>query len=406
MKIGFITRETPFSKRCGGIGTYIWDNAQKLNKLGHSVVIITASDQVNEKRIEFHDGIKVIFLNGADFFIGNQGKLSLIYSKIRSITKYKSYRKIISNCIEDLIDENKLDIVEFAEYGNESFIWKKLSRRIPMIIRLHTPSIMVRKTQKTLNPFLMPLKFIFANLELKAILDSNAISSPSLAMANFFKDTLDMHLKNLHIIYNGINPDEWSMPLHENNNKQFTIFSAGSVVNSKGYGELFQACLELNNEGYEIKLNIAGSIGNLGRELNLKKLKNPSLKWFNLLGNLDRKSLAKHYNNANVVCFPSWWENLPMVCLEAMASGAIVIGGREGGMSEIIDDGLDGFLVEPKNVPKLKKTIKKIFNLNKSEGFKFKVNAKQKINEKFNSNNITHDQINFYRKCIKEFEKK
>ena len=37
-----------------------------------------------------------------------------------------------------------------------------------------------------------------------------------------------------------------------------------------------------------------------------------------------------------------------MVCIEAMAQGAIVIGSNSGGMSEIMEDGRSGFLLPPK----------------------------------------------------------
>lgn len=403
MKVGFVTRETPFSKRCGGIGTYIWDNAKALSKLGHEVTIIAASDQIDSGNVKWHDGIRIIFLDGADYFIGNNDKFSLIYSKIRSVTKYKSYRRKVAVCLEKLIDENKIDIVEFAEYGNESFVWKKMPRRIPMIIRLHTPSIMIRKTQKTMNPFFNPLKYFFARLELNSIEYADAVSSPSKAMASFFSDVLGINLPKLKLIYNGVNASEWlSMP-KENNNQRFTIFSAGSIVKQKGYVELFNACSELNAEGYEVDLKIAGSIGKLGRELLLKKQSNSSLDWFNLLGILNRSELAQLYNSADVVCIPSWWENFNMVCLEAMASKAIVIGGSKGGMSEIIDNGKDGFLVEPKNVFLLKKMIVNIMNLSVKSQDSLRKNAMQKINYNFDSNKIAHNQINFYKQRIEEF---
>lgn len=53
----------------------------------------------------------------------------------------------------------------------------------------------------------------------------------------------------------------------------------------------------------------------------------------------------KMYTEVDIVCIPSWWENMPMACIEAMLCGAIVIGTDTGGISEIITDSLNGFLV-------------------------------------------------------------
>lgn len=46
-----------------------------------------------------------------------------------------------------------------------------------------------------------------------------------------------------------------------------------------------------------------------------------------------------------------------IVCLESMAIGNIVIGSKNGGMAEIITDGVDGYLVEPRNINAIANSI-------------------------------------------------
>jgi glycosyltransferase involved in cell wall biosynthesis len=57
-----------------------------------------------------------------------------------------------------------------------------------------------------------------------------------------------------------------------------------------------------------------------------------------------RSALGPAIARADVCCFPSRWENFPYALLEAMASGAAVVGSDSGGMAEIIQDGVDGLL--------------------------------------------------------------
>lgn len=45
--------------------------------------------------------------------------------------------------------------------------------------------------------------------------------------------------------------------------------------------------------------------------------------------------------------FPSWWENFPYVCLEAMAAGRGVAGSRAGGMREMLEEGRAGEVFAP-----------------------------------------------------------
>ncbi|MBT8421960.1 MAG: glycosyltransferase, partial [Gammaproteobacteria bacterium] len=48
-----------------------------------------------------------------------------------------------------------------------------------------------------------------------------------------------------------------------------------------------------------------------------------------------------------------WYENCPMSVLESLALGRPVIGARIGGIPELINDGIDGLLVEPGNAAQL-----------------------------------------------------
>ncbi|MFA6045536.1 MAG: glycosyltransferase [Phycisphaerales bacterium] len=61
-------------------------------------------------------------------------------------------------------------------------------------------------------------------------------------------------------------------------------------------------------------------------------------------GNQPRDAIAAMVREAAVVCIPSFWENYPNACLEAMSEGALVVGSNSGGMAEIITDGVDGLL--------------------------------------------------------------
>lgn len=65
------------------------------------------------------------------------------------------------------------------------------------------------------------------------------------------------------------------------------------------------------------------------------------------MGQLSRETTIQFMKAAELVVVPSFLENCPYVVLESMACGTPVIASNVGGIPEIIDDNLNGMLVNP-----------------------------------------------------------
>lgn len=65
------------------------------------------------------------------------------------------------------------------------------------------------------------------------------------------------------------------------------------------------------------------------------------------VGYLAGKELASAYASADAFVFPSRTETLGLVLLEAMAAGCPVVAARSGGIPDIVEDGVNGFLFDP-----------------------------------------------------------
>jgi glycosyltransferase involved in cell wall biosynthesis len=65
------------------------------------------------------------------------------------------------------------------------------------------------------------------------------------------------------------------------------------------------------------------------------------------VGYLQGKELGAAFASADAFVFPSRTETLGLVLLEAMAAGCPVVAARSGGIPDIVDDGVNGFLFDP-----------------------------------------------------------
>lgn len=64
-------------------------------------------------------------------------------------------------------------------------------------------------------------------------------------------------------------------------------------------------------------------------------------------GNVLHAETVEHYRQSDIFVFPSIWEAFGNPVVEAMAAGLPVVATRVGGIVEIVEDGLTGFLVPP-----------------------------------------------------------
>jgi glycosyltransferase involved in cell wall biosynthesis len=65
------------------------------------------------------------------------------------------------------------------------------------------------------------------------------------------------------------------------------------------------------------------------------------------VGYLTGRELGSAFASADAFIFPSRTETLGLVLLEAMASGCPVVASRSGGITDIVTDGVNGYLFDP-----------------------------------------------------------
>jgi len=78
-----------------------------------------------------------------------------------------------------------------------------------------------------------------------------------------------------------------------------------------------------------------------------------------MLGRVDGSSKAALLGETDIFVLPTFYpfEGQPTVILEAMAAGCAIVASQHASIPEIIQDGVNGLLVPPRNPEKLAETI-------------------------------------------------
>ncbi len=132
------------------------------------------------------------------------------------------------------------------------------------------------------------------------------------------------------------------------------VLFMGRLGERKGTYDLIRAAAKLKDTDFVLNLYGDGEVDKV-RELVEKE---------NLEGIVAVNGWVPHsrineiYESADIMVLPSYAEGLPMSLLEAIGKGLPVISTHVGGIPELIEDGRNGFLIEPGDVEALADKLK------------------------------------------------
>ena len=120
----------------------------------------------------------------------------------------------------------------------------------------------------------------------------------------------------------GYNPDMF-YPIKKEKNKKVRVVYIGKICNYKGVPNLLNAIDKTDNYK-NIELNLVGH-GNVEEsDIIIKSIKNRKTE-VNYLGAISQDKLAEFLRTTDIFILPSFFEGLPLVVIESLASGAKVI---------------------------------------------------------------------------------
>lgn len=164
----------------------------------------------------------------------------------------------------------------------------------------------------------------------------------------------DVDEARLHIIYNGIDPDEYRVGASRetlvaqgiNPDEPYVLF-VGRIARQKGIIHLVNA-IRYFAPGFQVVL-CAGAPDTPEIAAEMKTAvahaqeQRPGVIWIEKM--LDKKAVIELYGHAAVFCCPSIYEPFGIINLEAMACETAVVASAVGGIKEVVVHGETGFLV-------------------------------------------------------------
>lgn len=229
---------------------------------------------------------------------------------------------------------------------------------------------------------------------------STYVIANSQAVRDFLieKDGFDSNL--IRVIRNGVNverftsaaPDREGLFPHFRAQNQLIAVVANMHVEAKGHADLIRAAGEVSQEFRDAKFLLIGD----GAERTRLEAMTAEL------GLSETVLFLGHRNDVpNVLAccvlfvLPSWAEGFPNSVLEAMAAGLPVVATHVGGIPEIIEDGVSGLLVSPKDSHALAAAILQVLG-NKELAEQLGRAARERVHAQFSFERLLSELDSLY----------
>jgi glycosyltransferase involved in cell wall biosynthesis len=167
------------------------------------------------------------------------------------------------------------------------------------------------------------------------------ISHFARSQAMLFSDPA--HWPKLKIIHCGVTPERYGAQAETSTEGLHLVF-VGRLVPIKGLRVLMEAFAAAREKVPGLRLTL---VGDGADRAHLETLAAPYGEDVRFTGYLDQDGVAATLSQADALVLPSFAEGVPVVLMEAMASGKPVIATQVGGVSELVEDGVSGFVVPP-----------------------------------------------------------
>lgn len=117
----------------------------------------------------------------------------------------------------------------------------------------------------------------------------------------------------------------------------------GRIGKRKGVYDILQALQYIRAQNFEIQLYGDGELESVANLIQQNQLQDR----VKLCGWIDGVTKDSVFRQADVLLLPSYNEGLPISVLEALAYGLPVLSTTVGGISEAVEEGVNGFLIQP-----------------------------------------------------------
>ncbi len=352
----FVSQEKP-PEDCGGVGRFTWELARGFAARGHEVHFLTRSPDHN--RIDFEEGVWIHRLLPETDGPWHTTDLTPVVKKNlgRAAAVHREVRRLRQSRV--------LDLVSVPLWDCEG-LYCLLDSDLTCVLSLQTSLKIVTE----LSPSLLAPADRAAALALERFTLQSARHVHSISGSILEKIRGDYGCPdgdaNVFVAPLGI-ADRAAEYAPRPADGRVRVLFVGRLEPRKGIDIFLDAARALAREFPHVEFVAVGNDA-IPAESGLTyraafqnaHAGDSALDRIRFTGQVSEDELYRHYSECDVFCLPARYESFGLVFLEAMMFGKPVVGCDVGGMTEVVEHGGNGFLVEPGDVGALVEHLRRL----------------------------------------------
>jgi glycogen(starch) synthase len=355
MRIALISAEYAGAVHAGGIGTYMRNLADMLVARGHDVEVFASGVAKSHETTKANLRVNYVECHSRGQFA--TATLPVFSARHRA---------------------HPFDVAEGAEFMAETAEVSRAWPDLPLVLKLHTPTALMRVIDSKFLPFNAKARFVLGGLargripkpywrhdrdndfEFENIASATVVTSPCRAMVDALVPLWGLASDNVDVVPNVFVPQQRLLEIAPETTTN-TVTFIGRLEVRKGVIALARAIPYVVDRDPSVRFRFVGrSLPHPGRGIDMKSYLQGLLRGYEsnveFIDGVTHEQVLQYYAQTDICVFPSVWENFPNVCLEAMSAARGVIGSSAGGMAEMLEDGC-GLLASPDRPREISESI-------------------------------------------------
>jgi len=267
----------------------------------------------------------------------------------RGLWAHRRFFRSFSRAAHAFVAQSQPRLIHAHWWVPAGWVARSFGRRLPLVVTLHGSDLRLLESKRWMRP-----------LASQVFRQAGIITTVSSWLADSLRTMFPAAAAKIRVASMPPNDDVFGPGAAEPAaNAIPQILCVTRFTGQKRNGVLLEALAALHGEGQPFHCRFIGAGGSEEQAVVQRAADLGLSSTVEFVGAVDQPRLAAAYRDADLTVLPAVEEGFGMALVEAQLCGCATVGVRSGGITDIVDDGVSGYLAQPDDAADLARVLRR-----------------------------------------------